>query len=108
MTKKTTQVRQGEILLEQVASIPADAKKQPGKIVLGKGSHSNHSHEIVANAVLYTTDKGERFVRVKRGGASLVIVGDSSRHNPIKLTAGNYVVVSQREYTPQAIRNVAD
>lgn len=109
MSKKITQVRQGEIFLEKVKSVPPGAKKQTGAIVLGKGSSSNHTHEIDSSkAVLYTTEAGERFVRVKKGGAEILIAGESSRHSPITLAEGVWQVVSQREYTPTANRNVAD
>lgn len=47
---------------------------------------------------------GRLYVRVTAPHARIV----HEEHGPITLTTGLYRVVRQREYTPTAIRNVAD
>lgn len=104
--KKSTLLRQGDVLLVRVASIPATAKRRDepaGNPILAHGEVTGHHH------------------RVEHGGAALLDVpagvyldlpGDAllthQEHDPIPLTRGAYQVIRQREYSPAAVRNVAD
>jgi hypothetical protein len=46
---------------------------------------------------------GEIFVMLPKGGQVV-----HQEHATIELPAGNYRAIRQREYSPEAIRNVAD
>lgn len=121
-SKKITQFRQGDVLIEQVDSLPAKGKKRPpenGRIILAHGEVTGHAHEI-ADPQLASLSEIETALRLlgdlegaeKMTQAGLVIRGDSSvvhqEHATIPLARGKYVVRRQREYSPEAIRNVAD
>ena len=52
---------------------------------------------------MYEVD-GQRYIRVPKDGASV----QHQEHAAIALEPGDYEVVLQREYTPEAIRRVRD
>lgn len=103
----TMMYRQGDVLLierrmpTQVSKVPAEA----GRVILAYGEVTGHAHLIESpGATLYTTvDKVRRFLEVARD-----VVLRHEEHAPVGLPVGVYEVVIQREYTPEAIRNVAD
>ena len=121
-TMKTTindHYRQGDVLIERIAEIPTTAKKQ-GKsksIILAHGEVTGHHHaletldpadwwkegEIPATNEKPTKLAGELFVTLSAGGAVT-----HQEHSEIKLPPGKYRITRQREYSPKAIRNVAD
>ena len=93
------QLRQGDVLLVRVASIPEEARRvEPhgGRIVLATGEATGHAHEIMAaGAVLLETSPEERFLRVLAdGGVELT----HEQHAAILVPAGDYRVVRQREF----------
>jgi hypothetical protein len=109
-----TMYRQGDVLIERVDALPASAVEIPqhGRIVLALGEVTGHAHAIALDdgpvkARLF--DAGtERFLQVL--AASIL---DHEEHAAIALEPGVYRVSkfgtgTQREYTPEAIRNVAD
>ncbi len=100
--------RQGDVLIKKVDAIPADAKKvdwkKEGRVILAYGEVTGHCHALGLNfASMFKTDAGQRFINVKKG-AELA----HEEHATIKPVPGVYEVIQQREYTPEAIRNVAD
>lgn len=100
--------RQGDVLLKKVESVPADAKEmdwtKEGRVVLAYGEVTGHAHAINLNyATMLKTEAGQRFLNIKKG-AKLT----HEEHATITPEVGSYEVIQQREYTPQAIRNVAD
>lgn len=101
------QFRQGDVLLIKVGSIPKSAKRMPakkGRMILAEGEATGHSHSVDASkGALYIDKTGEVFLLAK-DGCTLV----HQEHAPIDLDAGAYRVCRQREYTPEAIRNVMD
>lgn len=100
-------VRQGDVLLVPVASIPADAKpgrREKGRIVLAYGEVTGHAHSIAAPWVVLLEDEGTRYIRVPMEGAEL----HHEEHAAIRLTPGEYRIVIQREYTPETVRWVRD
>ncbi len=109
-----TMYRQGDVLIERVNSLPKNAVEIPqhGRIVLALGEVTGHAHAIALDdgavkARLF--DAGtERFLQVL--SASVLA---HEEHAAIALEPGVYRVSkfgtgTQREYTPEAIRNVAD
>jgi hypothetical protein len=98
-------VRQGDVLLMKVDGVPAKTKQLSTKIV-AYGEVTGHAHRIEADAgdvVLVEDEEGNMFVRVK-DSASI----RHEEHGAIKLGKGDYKVVHQREYSPEAIRPVLD
>lgn len=106
---KVSQFRQGDVLIERVSSIPSNAKpvaREAGRIVLAHGEVTGHAHAIAApNAALFQVE-GEQatYLEISEALAAL----QHEEHGQIDIPGGTYRVTRQREYTPEAIRNVAD
>ncbi len=111
--------RQGDVLIERIVRIPATAvpQKPSTRIILAQGEATGHHHALdtvdpadwwkageasTANRRPPTL-AGALFVALPAGG-----VVTHQEHSEIKLPAGNYRITRQREYSPKAIRNVAD
>jgi hypothetical protein len=95
--------RQGDVLIETVAEIPAGGDLQHSPVLV-HGEATGHSHRIEAP---------ERAEVWEVGGELYLKVTDATRlihdeHLPIALEPGLYHVWQQREYTPQAIVRVVD
>jgi hypothetical protein len=122
MKKTPTQrnhYRQGDVLIERINTIPTSAKpqKRARRVILAHGEVTGHHHtletrdpadwwkegEISTANTKPSTLAGELFVNLKSGGFVT-----HQEHAKIELPAGNYRITRQREYSPEAIRNVAD
>ena len=108
MKKQLQSIRQGDVLLIPVASLPAGCVPIPddnGRVVLAYGEVTGHAHAIASmDATLFMDAKTlDRFLDVR----APVIIGHEE-HSRIELPSGFYQVKQQREYRPQGIRNVAD
>ena len=107
-------------MIELVTEVPTTAKKQKKsrKIILAHGEVTGHHHALqVADPadwwkegapVVEGNEKpselaGALFVMLPNGGTVV-----HQEHAAITLPAGTFRVTRQREYTPDAIRNVAD
>lgn len=108
MKNKTT-YRQGDVLIQRISKIPADAIKQSakGRIILALGEATGHHHSLEEDAADWWKGKdeaiGEQFIELKAPAEVT-----HQEHAPIPLPAGKYRVIQQREYSPEEIRNVAD
>lgn len=100
--------RQGDLMLERIDKMPATAKKnrRHGPIILALGEATGHHHAIHDEFVdLYTDESaGVTYIEVKEAMAALT----HQEHGTIELPAGAYRKIKQREYSPEAVRNVAD
>lgn len=96
--------RQGDVLLIETGEIPAEAADvtPEDRIVLAYGEVTGHAHAIHSGAKLLSFS-AERFLQV---AAECLL--QHEEHSTIEIPAGNYKVIQQREYSPEAIRNVAD
>jgi len=97
--------RQGDVLIRRIASLPKQ-KAQPRLTgILAYGEVTGHAHrvETLERAELLEIEGG-LYLCVGEEGVRIV----HEEHAPVSLPAGNYEVEIQREYTPEAIRNVAD
>ena len=102
--------RQGDVLIRQVNEIPSQAKvkKNVGRIVLAYGEVTGHAHAIAEpQAKEFTMEQANSAVRRFLDVASGADV-KHEEHATIQLPPGFYEIIQQREYTPEAIRNVAD
>ena len=114
-------IRQGDVLVRQTTKVPsADAKRitDNGRVILAYGEVTGHSHQVIEAAPempvmgdpdpvpameLFEEPDGTRLLVVKRDALLT-----HQEHGPITLAPGGYEVIRQREYHPEAIRNVAD
>lgn len=119
MKIKPFHARQGDVLIELIAEIPTTAKKQKQskRIILAHGEVTGHHHaleladpadwwkegEIAPTLEKPATLAGEIFVNLK---APAKVTHDE--HSTIDLPPGSYRFSRQREYSPEANRNVAD
>lgn len=119
MKKTQTHYRQGDVLIERIATIPptAQPQKKSKRIILAHGSATGHNHTLELRSAVdwwkqgeipSTNQKpsqlaGELFVTLPTGG-----IVTHQEHSKIELPAGSYRIMRQREYSPEAIRNVAD
>jgi hypothetical protein len=111
--------RQGDVLIERIAEIPLTAVKQgqSTRIILAHGEVTGHHHALeTADPADWWKEQentpahqepgtlvGVLFVSLPAGG-----VVTHQEHSEIKLPAGDYRITRQREYSPDAVRNVAD
>jgi len=114
MTKQQ-QFRQGDVLIERVASMPDVAMtevKTEGRVVLAYGEVTGHAHAIYPKADVLPAklwDAGvERFLQVMEATAI-----QHEEHGAISLEPGVYRISkfgdgTQREYHPEEIRRIAD
>lgn len=96
--------RQGDVLLVS-ARVPkeATAQKRDGRIVLALGEATGHAHVITDPAVEVLVREGEVYVRSAAG-----FEVTHEEHRAVPVPPGTYRVVRQREYSAEAIRQVAD
>lgn len=104
---KKNQHRQGDVGIFPT-KIPTNAapKKVEGRIVLAYGEVTGHAHaisEVEAQDVEVYEKNGKTYLRVKEP-----VTVKHEEHTAQPLTPGDYEVRIQREYHPEAIRNVAD
>jgi hypothetical protein len=104
------QFRQGDVLIAKTDRIPDGLTEVPrdnGRVILAYGEATGHAHAVVGDAELLGADIAEmdrRFLRVLGEGAEVV----HDEHDPIALPPGDYEVIGQREYQPEAPVRVAD
>lgn len=109
------QFRQGDVLIERVSALPAvplTEVKTPGRVVLAYGEVTGHAHAIYPEAGVLPAKLwdavAERFLQVMERTAI-----KHEEHGAIPLEAGVYRISkfgagTQREYSPEEIRSVAD
>lgn len=120
------QQRQGDVLVEPVATLPPDAKPAErdalGRVVLALGEASGHAHAIrCAEVVAFRMPSSELDATANRALVDYILVGGSgaklaheydsgakAEHDTLDLAPGAYRVVQQREYSPEELRSVAD
>lgn len=103
---KGGQLRQGDVFLERVTSIPKGAKaksRDGGRVVLAYGEVTGHAHAIVEpEALLYDLD-GDMYLE-----ADGTVTLRHEEHAPVTIDKGLWRVRQQSEYSPAAIRSVQD
>ena len=105
--------RQGDCLLIAVDTIPieaVEAKAEAGQVILAH-SETGHHHAIAqrVGVVAYRSDSPlVGWLRVVGEPADLVHHRDHDTHQTVRIPAGTYRVVRQREHTPKGWRQVAD
>jgi len=103
--------RQGDILLIPIGKIPTNAeavRREHGKLILAHGEVTGHHHAFavdVRNVELVTKEGAEQLYLMVHGVSAPLT---HQEHATIDVAPGVYEVRRQREYSPEAIRNVAD
>lgn len=104
--------RQGDVLFKQIAELPQGKQKKRKDGAVAYGEVTGHSHRLAVadQEVAEVLEIGNGvYVHVSEAG---VCIGGATfvheEHGPITLPPGGYEISIQREYTPEAIRNVID
>lgn len=107
----TKLIRQGDVLVRRVKALPKNIQPvaaENGRIVLAHGEATGHHHSFaLSERVALFREDGSG------GGLFLSIAGvpaalEHQEHTALVLEPGHYEVRRQREYSPEAIRQVAD
>jgi hypothetical protein len=102
--------RQGDVLIIPVNAMPENMKKvarENGRLILAHGEATGHAHAIKdKRAALFRDPKLAAIFMHVSGDAPVALEHDE--HDTIQVPPGNYRIRRQREYSPEAIRNVAD
>ena len=102
--------RQGDVLVIPVKAMPKGAlepvDREGGYAVLAHGEVTGHAHRIKSMDAALFRDPKLMAVFMNVSGDTVALTHDE--HDTIAIPPGCYEVRRQREYTPQAIRNVAD
>lgn len=113
------QSRQGDVFVEQINEyVPNKTGKTAKRIVLAHGEVTGHHHSAIGEFVGDVADSGElKYHQIIAQGypinvADLVAFAKTQikhqEHGPVPAKRGTIQVRRQREYSPEAIRNVAD
>lgn len=102
--------RQGDVLIVPIKLLPKNLEpvaREQGRVVLAHGEVTGHAHAIKdQKAALFRDPKLTAiFMNVSADGP---VALEHEEHATIHIPPGNYQVIRQREYSPEAIRNVAD
>ena len=102
--------RQGDVLIVPVKALPKNLEpvdREQGRVILAYGEVTGHAHAIKdQKAALFRDPKlAAIFMNVSADGP---VALEHEEHATIHIPPGNYQVIRQREYSPEAIRNVAD
>jgi hypothetical protein len=104
-SNKKSVYRQGDVLILPINEIPNNLNRTK-RVTLALGEVTGHHHSISDGAVGYADDSDALadYFEVNDESADLT----HQEHDTITLPKGKYRKVIQVEYTPEAIRNVAD
>lgn len=102
--------RQGDVLIVPVKQLPnllEPVAREAGRIILAHGEVTGHAHAIKDHkAALFRDPKlAAIFLSVSADGP---VALEHEEHGTIDIPPGSYRIIRQREYSPEAIRNVAD
>jgi hypothetical protein len=108
--------RQGDVLITSTTKQPsAQAKRvtDKGRTILAYGEVTGHAHEVMApSAIDPDLVPPQQLFEEPDGTRLLVLRRDAElrheEHHTIPLPAGTYEIRRQMEYSPDALRNVAD
>lgn len=104
--KMKTQYRQGDVLIVATDKTPSGppAPRENGKVVLAHGEVTGHAHAIAEPGASLHPGETDTLLDV----TDAIVMLRHEEHDLFPLTEGRYEVIPQMEYTPEAIRNVAD
>jgi hypothetical protein len=94
-------VRHGDLLIVRIDGLPNDAKIVDTNI-LAEGEVTGHAHKLEGRSKVYQVQQ-QKYFEVEE-----TVVLTHEEHKSIELEKGTYAVIRQREYSPQANRQVLD
>ncbi len=99
------EARHGDVGLIRIETLPEGAKKQPrkGDLILALGEATGHAHRIKEKSARIFAVGDTRYLVIERPTTL-----DHEEHGPITLQPGAFLVRIEREYSPEAIRQVLD
>lgn len=95
--------RQGDVLFVKVSAMPEEALTERKSNVLVEGEVTGHAHRLQHAGKIWETHEGLLFLAAVTGSQIV-----HEEHHAIDLEPGYWQVIRQREYSPEAIRWVAD
>lgn len=98
-------VRQGDVLIRQVKSIPSSAKRIERK-ELAYGEVTGHSHAIADPEAAFLLEHGDELYMVVTADGGVEIRHEE--HAPHVIPPGNYQIVQQEEITFWGRQRVID
>lgn len=102
------QLRQGDVYLMPAKYFSLDGAKpiEPvnGRYILAEGEATGHHHSVAVETCGGLFDLAGKTVLVVTEPTQLT----HQEHGMIEIAPGQYWVIRQREYTPEAIRRVID
>lgn len=105
---KIKQQRQGDLLFETIEKIETKGAKFLKDGILARGESTGHAHRInpldLTRCKVYELSEPKRII-IEAFESVRVI---HEEHGTNILPRGTYEVLQQREYSPEAIHNVAD
>lgn len=100
--------RQGDVLIVPVTRIKGNPAPNDSRgVVLAEGEATGHHHRIgpsFRSAKLFNHEEGT-YLRVNGKRAAPLT---HEEHKTIMIPPGSYKVIRQREYSPEAVRQVVD
>ena len=117
--KQRKMYRQGDVLIMRIdddTKVGAKVATEAGRVVLAHGEVTGHSHAIADRAATLFDLPIEHNVDTRAATLALdrimrcrtTVKLQHEEHATITLARGTYRVRIQREYSPEALRNVAD
>lgn len=92
MEDENVQIRQGDVLLEQISKLPKGLKQKDK--ILAYGETTGHKHQFVSELATVFEDKlRKQFVELKEQS-----ILEHEEHTKIALPKGVYKVTIQREF----------
>jgi hypothetical protein len=102
--------RQGDVLIVPIDEMPADLELVPregSRVILAHGEATGHAHAIKdERAALFRDPKLASIFMLVSGEDPIAL--EHEEHDPIAIPPGEYRIVRQREYSPNAARFVSD
>ncbi len=110
MSEQKFIARQGDILILQIASLPANAQNHNSKIIAEGEGH--HEHKVIGDVDVFER-KEKTYLAVKASGKLVHVhrgTEITAEHLAIDLPVGFYKVIRQRQYNPymQMIEKIRD
>lgn len=106
-TSSSFKIRQGDVMIRRIDSIPRGDRNKRADGALAYGEVTGHKHAVadLNSAEVFDIAEHGCFLCVSaEGGVSIV----HEEHGSVTLPKGDYEISIQREYSPEAIRNVID
>jgi hypothetical protein len=102
MKKIKKQYRQGDILIEEVETLPI-VLKQKEDLVIVRGEVTGHSHKLTGGVIWIEESSGEMYLDLSSPQKLI-----HEEHEAIEIPEGKYKVIRQREYDEKEIRFIED